>query len=876
MRLKKLLICSLLFAIPLYGQDWPKLQNSLIGFYRYQRSGLKSTTENSTGNPYNPFYTKAGSDGKYPHSTDAIDGGWYDAGDFMKFGLPMGFAVYCLLKSYDAFPEETSFDDNNSWSAIGTKDNIPDILNEAKVGTDYLLKAVISSSQIVRDVGNAGQDHQALSESGYANSDRLRGRTAANCDGADVPGFYAAALACMSVDYKKYDSTYAAACLQKAKDAYSFAKSHLKVCGNLPIDGATGKPYYYDSTYEDKLACAAIELYRATKESTYLKDAKDFIPPDLHYDVVGYAHCADLAAFELFRQGEKTYQNTWYADINVEMRRVVSSGPQLVVGATVNTTNWGVCRTVGNSAFSAALLYSVRGEKRLKDYVLQQVKWLAGMSPSTKSWITQYGTGYPQNPHSRNDINLRPVRLTGGIVSGPTAGNCSGDDKSKCTFSFNDNTGEYRNTECALDYNCGAIGAVAFLRWLSKSTDTVRLDTAMTAVPGDIDIKTQSVSITATLDKSAPWTVIFRGASSNAIKTYTGTGTKISITNWNGGKDAGSNDFTSEKVNVYLDTVTMKIWDIQRPTAARTSFNIISTVIRPFGPNDKEVDNFNDTALLVNTLGGKWIKFSDVSDSVPGAKSNAPQVSIDKGPDSSKAFYFVLSRNAGATEGSGPYCGLKTTFNAAGTPVVLGATLSDTIMFDIKPLSTNESLFVELEQADIKDRSYYGVRRQFGTANNWARIYVPLASLSQPSWKTVEKPLGLTSATAIRFVSYGAGSDNFAIDNLRISNMSVTAVKRDAPKSPAQRSAPTTITFYKVSATTVSYALFIKNIDGKSLTAELFDCLGKRLHSQEIDNYTAAATISIKNCNLKKGIYFLRHTIKGAQKPYLSTFAVGK
>jgi endoglucanase len=876
MRLKNPLIYFLLFVIPLYGQDWPKLQNTLIGFYRYQRSGLKSTSDNSAGNPYNPFYTKAGSDGKYPHSTDAVDGGWYDAGDFMKFGLPMGFAVYCLLKCYDAFPEEASFDDNNSWGAVGTKDNIPDILNEAKVGTDYLLKAVVSSSQVVRDVGNAGQDHQALSESGYANSDRLRNRSAANCDGADVPGFYAAALACMSVLYKKYDSTYAAACLQKAKDAYSFAKSHVKVCGNLPVDGATGKPYYYDSLYEDKLACAAVELFRATKEANYLKDAKDFIPADPHYDVLGYAHCADLAAFELFRQGEKTYQNAWSTDLNIEMKRVVSSGPQLVVGATVNTTNWGVCRTVGNSAFSAALLYTIRGDKRLKDYVLQQVKWLAGMNPYTKSWITQYGTGFPQNPHSRNDINLRPVRLTGGIVSGPTAGNCSGDDKSKCTFGFNDNTGEYRNTECALDYNCGAIGAVAFLRWISKSTDTVRLDTAMTAVPGDIDIKSQSETVTATLDKSVAWTVIFRGASSGAVKTFTGTGAKISIPNWKGEKDAGSADFTSEKVSVYLDTVSMKIWDVQRFTAARTSFNIMSTAIRPFGPNDKEIDNFNDTAQFVNVIGGKWIRFSDASDSAAGGKSTVPQVSVDRGPDSSKALYFILSRNAGATDGGGPYCGIKTTFKSDGAQVSLGATLADTIMFDIKPLSTNESLWVELEQADIKDRAYYGVRRQFGTANTWARIYVPLASLAQPSWMTFEKPLGIAKAVAIRFVSYGVGSDNFSIDNLRLSNMAITGVRRDAPRSFPRQIEPKTIMFYKVSATCVSYGLFLKDIQGKSLTAELFDCLGKRMLSYAIHNYAAGAPIAIKNCNLKTGIYFLRHTVKGVKKPYLSTFAVGK
>jgi len=77
----------------------------------------------------------------------------------MKFGLPLGFAVYCMLKGYDAFPDVACYDDNNSWSVIGTKDNIPDILNEAKVGTDWMIKAVISASQVARDVGNGPTDH---------------------------------------------------------------------------------------------------------------------------------------------------------------------------------------------------------------------------------------------------------------------------------------------------------------------------------------------------------------------------------------------------------------------------------------------------------------------------------------------------------------------------------------------------------------------------------------------------------------------------------------------------------------------------------------------------------------------------------------------
>jgi len=52
------------------------------------------------------------------------------------------------------------------------KRQYPDILNEAKVGTDWMIKAVISASQVARDVGNGPTDHGAMSESGYTNSTR--------------------------------------------------------------------------------------------------------------------------------------------------------------------------------------------------------------------------------------------------------------------------------------------------------------------------------------------------------------------------------------------------------------------------------------------------------------------------------------------------------------------------------------------------------------------------------------------------------------------------------------------------------------------------------------------------------------------------------
>jgi len=851
MRLKSFCIFALLLFVPLYSQDWPTLQNTLIKFYRYQRSGLNPTTANPTGNPYNPFYTTTGTGadaGHYPHWKDAagtvpLDGGFYDAGDFMKFGLPLGFSVYCLLKGYDAFPDPACYDDFNSLSAIGTKDNIPDILNEAKVGTDYIIKAVISSTQIVQTVGNGQNDHGALTESGYGNSTRTAPRPVSYCTGADVPGFYAAALALMSILYQPYDAAYAATCLQKAVTAYTFAIAHPSICAEQ-TDPSTGAPFYTSATYQDKLACAAIELYRATKTATYLTAAKTYFAAvsQPHYDVLGYAHCSDLAAFELYRSGKDTAAiGSLVGNVSTELGRVVKAGTNFVGGATVNATNWGTCRTVGNAAFTAALLYMINGDVGTKSFAIQQIQWLAGISPYTRSWITQYGTNFPQNPHSRNDINLRPVRLTGGVVSGPTADNCTGTDKSGCGWSFTDNNNIYKNTECALDYGCGAIGAIAFIRWTAKTTDTIRIDSAVAATPAKLDMTTQSETITGLLSQSTSWTVILKGQTSKAIKTYTGTGTKILIQNWKGDIDAGSNAFTVERVSVYLDTTKMKIWNVQRANSTTTYFDIINVPVKAWGVSDIEVDNFEDTAVFTNLLGGKWSGFCDASDGVPGGVSSAPVISTDSGKGSAKGLYFSLGRSAGATNGSGPYAGIRTTFNAQGSSVSMGN--ADTIMFDIKPLASGDSIWVELEQSDITDKAYFGTKVTMGAAGAWVRIYLPMASLTQPAWKTTAKTLNTKKAVSVRFVGYGAGSGRYVIDNLRISNLSITAnAVKNGPKRTASGGARN-VEFYAVSPASISYGIFLKGIEGKTIAAQLFDCLGKNITSYQLKDYKTGSVV---------------------------------
>ena len=115
----------------------------LIKFYCYQRL-VSPVVRQATVTCYaNAWH------GGDNYNGNKLDGGWYDAGDYIKFGMPLGYTVYCLLKGYDVFP-----------SAYSVSNGIPNILTEVKFATDYLTKAVINDNTIVLDVGQAADEHE--------------------------------------------------------------------------------------------------------------------------------------------------------------------------------------------------------------------------------------------------------------------------------------------------------------------------------------------------------------------------------------------------------------------------------------------------------------------------------------------------------------------------------------------------------------------------------------------------------------------------------------------------------------------------------------------------------------------------------------------
>jgi endoglucanase len=829
-----------------------------INFYGFQRAGTK------TGNPYNPFYTTT----PYPHANDAysgtaLDGGWYDAGDFVKFGLPLGYATYCLLKGYDAFPE--GYDDGFKPDNTSGTNGIPDILDQVKVATDYLCKAVISSSNIIRDVGEANNDHGTLSESGYSNSSRIATRTAYLCDGSDVPGYYAAALALMSILYKKHDAAYAATCLDKAKIAYAFGKSKAKVCG-AQIMNSENRAFYAATTWQDKMACGGVELFRATGDSTYLKEARTYITGvGQHYSNLGYAHGGDLAGYTFYRLGESSYASTWKQDVNYGAQRIVppsaGSGAARVKGAFVNQT-WGAAGGAAAFGFSTALLFRCTGDNSMRDIAFQQLNWATGTSPYTNSYLTQISgsssTGV-QNPHHRNDYTLGKQlgkRITGSLVSGPSTTASPFDPLQAGAYSwtFTDDANSYVYTEPAIDYNAGLVGLIAFKRYYDKGL-CERIDSGVTTVPLDrVDFTTtKSITIKATLEKSLAWTLNLKGRNSATTKQYTGTGTKISAT-WDGTAPAGA-FLSGENVDITLTIANMCDYSAEK---ARSAILIVALPESPIPASAIKIDDFEDNNMT-NALQGLWEGFSDQSDSIKGGMSAKPVLTLLAGKaELGKGLQCRLTASSGVAN---PYAGVKTWFNASKTAVSLGANACS-IIFDIKPTVTDKEYRVELEQSDVTDGAYPGVTLKTGTASGWVRMVAPFTSFVQPSWKTVDHPFNKANVKAIRFVMYGAGNScGITMDNVYVDSMQI------GPSGVIRKSSAAGFdsrTFFEYKAGMIRYEFPFNTIAGDRWEAALFSTSGRQVFRRTVDPLKEGLVISLPNLSLPAGCYVLTHFRNGA------------
>ncbi|KAJ4837887.1 hypothetical protein Tsubulata_041047 [Turnera subulata] len=395
--------CTLAFD---YGDA---LTKSLL-YFESQRSGRL---------PHNQRVTWRDHSGLTDGLEQGVDlvGGYYDAGDHVKFGLPMAFTVTML-----------------SWGVIEYREQIADAgelehaMEAIKWGTDYFIKAHTSSHVLWAEVGDGDTDHYCWQRPEDMTTSRQAYKIDENNPGSDLAGETAAAMAAASLVFKKTNPHYSHLLLLHAQQLFEFGDKYR---GKYDASIGVVKNYYASvSGYMDELLWGAMWLYKATDNEVYLKyvieKAHSFggigwAMREFSWDVK-YAGLQIMASKLLAEEKHKEHgqileqyrsKAEYYlcSCLNRNNGNNVSRTP----GGLLSIRQWNNMQYVSTAAFLLTVYSdflqkttqnlncpggSVNHEEIL-EFAKSQVDYILGSNPMNMSYLVGYGPKYPTRVHHR-------------------------------------------------------------------------------------------------------------------------------------------------------------------------------------------------------------------------------------------------------------------------------------------------------------------------------------------------------------------------------------------------------------------------------------------------------------------------------------------
>ncbi|MBP1567544.1 MAG: glycoside hydrolase family 9 protein [Oscillospiraceae bacterium] len=192
--------------------------------------------------------------------SDDVPGGWYDAGDHVKFNLPMAYSAAVLAWGLYQYGDGVE--------KIGEWQNYQ---NNLEFVLDYLV-ACDRENKVVYQIGEGNADHKWWGAAELVELEMGK-RPSYTGDGSCVVGEMSAALAAGAAALKgKSDKT----------DGYlKCAEHYFDLAWKVKSDkGYSAASTFYDSWsgFWDELFFAANWLYIATGDKGYLDKAKECIP----------------------------------------------------------------------------------------------------------------------------------------------------------------------------------------------------------------------------------------------------------------------------------------------------------------------------------------------------------------------------------------------------------------------------------------------------------------------------------------------------------------------------------------------------------------------------------------------------------------------
>ncbi len=417
---------------------YPAWQEDVVDFIKTQRCG------------FNPFIAK------HCHQKDGLSffgirrdstridatGGWHDAGDQLKYLITSSNTTARLLMAYQMRPD--GFRDVSDSRGMYGANGLPDILDEARWGLEWILKLHPSPTELYHQVAD-DRDHRGFKLPHKDNADYGWGandfrpvyfatgkpqglsKYMSKATGiANLAGRSAATLALgydVFIQYDAYEA-FARECLKAARELYAMGKQQE----GYQQGNSFSAPYRYEeNTWADDMEWAAACLYKITREQSFLEDARTYAgmigswswmerDTASHYEMYPFVNMGHYALWQVGDTNDRQQMAEYYErNLNNIMQRA-DKNPYGVGHLFIWCSN-----NLAAAVATQAMLYEeMTGSEKYRSLMQDHVNWLLGLNPWNSSMIT----GIPEGVDNPQDVHMPFWRINkkmvkGSLVDGP-------------------------------------------------------------------------------------------------------------------------------------------------------------------------------------------------------------------------------------------------------------------------------------------------------------------------------------------------------------------------------------------------------------------------------------------------------------------------
>jgi len=418
--------------------NYPDWQEDIIGFISTQRCGF---------NPYTQEFCHQLDGlsffGKREDSTriDAT-GGWHDAGDQLKYLITGSNTTARLLMAYQMKPK--GFKDEVDARGLKGANNLPDVLDEAKWGLEWLLKMHPSPDELYHQVAD-DRDHRGFKLPHEDNADYGWGSNSfrpvyfasgkpqglskylSKATGiANLAGRSSATLALgyqVFINFKDYE-VFAKTCLNAALELYQMGKKQE----GYQQGNSFGAPYRYEEdTWADDMEWAAACLFKITKNEDFLKEARAYAKTigkwswmerdsTSHYEMYPFVNMGHYALWQVGDSKDKKEMIQYYEHNLEQIKNRAEKNPYGIGHLFIWCSN-----NLAAAVATQAMLYEeMSGSQKYRSLIQDHTNWLLGLNP----WNTSMITEIPENSDTPVDVHMpfsrifkKPIK--GSLVDGP-------------------------------------------------------------------------------------------------------------------------------------------------------------------------------------------------------------------------------------------------------------------------------------------------------------------------------------------------------------------------------------------------------------------------------------------------------------------------